>query len=275
MIKFKTLLEEDSPMSEDIWVVTSHFNENLGWLEDSEFPVVVVSKKEDFNNDSFIGVHHIPNKGSEFGSYLWFICNYWHFMPEKVAFIHGHEKSHHQSLPVLEAIRDFMHYDFHGLNGPRYSACHYFFSDINHVWFGSDFPNMWSYLGLSDVCKSPSEFVCQGGTQCLVSRDRIKSRPRSFYIHMLEKIMERDDHYKLGLVLELAWHSIFGIDPVDPSIFYFDFDKHCRDKKESILLTAPTQIWSSSMKNTVKFDHVDSDSEWISICMEALALFGK
>ena len=50
MIKFKTLLEEDSPMSEDIWVVTSHFNENLGWLEDSEFPVVVVSKKEDFKN---------------------------------------------------------------------------------------------------------------------------------------------------------------------------------------------------------------------------------
>jgi hypothetical protein len=92
---------------------------------------------------------------------------------------------------------------------------------------------------------------------------------------MLEKIMDSDDHYRLALVLELAWHSIFGIDPVDPSIFCFDFDKYCRDKKESILLTAPNQIWSSSMKNTVKFGHVESNSEWISICMKALALYGQ
>jgi hypothetical protein len=162
-------------MSKDIWVVASQFKEDVDWLKESDFPVVLISKNQGFDDSSFFACHSIPNRGMEFGSYLWFICNYWDSMPEKVAFIHGHESAYHQSIPIFDSIKMFSDLDFHGLNGPRYSACHYFFEGLRHPWFLHGFSEMWSFLGLSDICVPPKRVVCQGGTQCIVGRDRIKS----------------------------------------------------------------------------------------------------
>jgi hypothetical protein len=258
----------------ETWIVSSHFKENIDWLKNINFPVVIVSKNQNYKDESFLGFHNIPNKGLEFGSYLWFICKYWDDMPEKVAFIHGHETSHHQSLSITDAITEYKDFEFHGLNGPRYSACHYF-ENLCHPWFGNSFYEIWSFLDLTQVREAPSEVVCQGGTQCIISRNLIRSRPRSFYEEIFDKINKHPDDKILALVLELAWHIIFGLSPVDNSLVVKEFDEYCKNNKESILLTSPKQIWCSSMKSTVKFDHVESDSEWISICMEALALFGK
>jgi hypothetical protein len=262
-------------MPKDIWVVASQFKEDVVWLKESDFPVVLISKNQGFADSSFFACHSTPNRGMEFGSYLWFICNYWDSIPERVAFIHGHEFSYHQSVSILDAIDMFGDSDFHGLNGPRHSACHYFFEGLRHPWFLHGFSEMWSFLGLSDICAPPKRVACQGGTQCIVSRDRIKSRPRRFYERMLQGIMGNEDHYILALVLEISWHIIFGVQATDPSMLVPQFDEHCLTHRDSILLTSPNLLWSSYMKNSINFKEIDSHSEWVEFCMELLKTFAR
>ena len=94
-------------MSEEILIVSSHYDEDLSWLYKSKYPVVVVSKNEAaLDSKFFLKVHSLPNKGREFASYLWFICNYWDNLPSKVAFIHGHESSSHQLYEILKSEKD-------------------------------------------------------------------------------------------------------------------------------------------------------------------------
>jgi hypothetical protein len=262
-------------MTGDTWIVSSQFEEDVDWLKKSDLPVVLVSKKQGARDRSFFAHHSMPNKGFEFGSYLWFICNYWDSMPEKVAFIHGHEFAHHQSMPIFDAIKTFGDCDFHGLNGPRHSACHYFFKGLPHPWFGLDFSEIWSLLGMSEVCAPPERIVCQGGTQCIVSRDRIKSHPRRFYERILREIMKSQDDRKLGFVLEMIWHIIFGVQSTDLSMLVTQFDEHCLLHREPILITSPNLLWSSCMKNSIKFKEIDRHSEWVAFCMELLNTFTR
>lgn len=262
-------MSEEKPEQEDLWIVSSHFKEDLGWLRGSDVPVVVVSKATSVESEGFHAVHQIPNRGFEFGSYLWFICNYWDSMPRKVAFLHGHEKSHHQSLPILGAVSRFRNSELQGLNGPRYSIYHYF---ADHLWFGTDFPGMWSDFGLAAFSDCPESVVCQGATQCVISRDLIRSRPHGFYARILDEIMKRPDHRIVALFLEVAWYAMFGRPAIDLSVFVPEFDAHCRSRGESILLTSPNQVWASSMDSTVMFQEVESESEWVSLCLGILAL---
>lgn len=53
-------------MSEETWIVASHFKEDLTWLKAAGHPAVVVSKNQGFKDDCFLGFHHIPNKGLVF-----------------------------------------------------------------------------------------------------------------------------------------------------------------------------------------------------------------
>lgn len=262
-------------MSEETWIVTSHFKEDLTWLKGIGHPVVVVSKNQGFKDDSFLGLHHIPNKGLEFSSYLWFIFNYWDYIPPKVAFIHGHENSYHQSLSVIDVMKRFSESDLAGLNGERYSVSNYCHKGLDNFWFGSAFSDIWNVLGLGYVCGAPPVIVCQGSTQCLISRERIKSMPRSFYEDLFNKLMSSSDDRIVALVLELAWNIVFGGPAVDTSVFVKEFDEYCRVEKESVLITAPTYLWSSSMDRTVFFESQKNQPEWASSCLQILNLFGR
>lgn len=262
-------------MSEETWIVASHFREDLTWIKNSKLPAVVISKNQDFNDESFLGFHHIPNRGLEFSSYLWFIFNYWDRIPAKVAFVHGHENSYHQSSSTIDAIRKFGESDFAGLNGDRYSVSTYCHNGLDNFWFGSGFSDIWNLLGLGYVCEAPPAIVCQGSTQCLVSRERIKSKPRFFYEELFGKLMSSSDDRIVALVLELAWNIIFGAPAVDPSLFVHQFDEYCRSEKESALITAPTYLWCSSMNKTVFFEDQKFHYDWVSACLQIFHLFGK
>lgn len=261
---------------DDIWVVSSHFSEDLEWLSSSPHPVVVVSKRpESLDHGKFKAVHGIPNKGREFGSYLWFICNYWNELPDKVAFIHGHEKSHHQFVDLFDVISRHRSESFLGLNGPRNAAYHYFFSDMDHYFFGSRrrAEDSWNLMGLGRICNCPSQLVFQGGTQTLISKDLIKSNPLSFYEGILNFLMSLSDSgFNAGLVLEMAWHVIMDQPPIIKDLFHFEFHAHCMDRRASVLLLAPGMVWASHMASTVKFPEQESDEGWIRTCLSHLRM---
>lgn len=87
--------------------------------------------------------------------------------------------------------------------------------------------------------------------------------------------MGSQDHRKLALVLELVWHIILGVQATDPSMFVTQFDEQCLARRESILLTSPNMLWSSSMKNAINFNDIKYYSDWVSFCMELLNTFAR
>ena len=103
----------------DYVIVSSHFNEDLGWLKRSPYPVVVCSK---LHSDAALPIDQkcsSPiNKGKEVTAYLKFIIEYYDDLPKNVAFIHGHEKAWHQHLDIFDAIKcaDARKYGFVSLN---------------------------------------------------------------------------------------------------------------------------------------------------------------
>jgi hypothetical protein len=88
-----------------IEICTSHFNEDLGWLEKSPWPVTVVHHEGGTPVDY---TYLIPNVGFETTSYLKYIIERYDSLPDHVAFIHGHETAPHQlgDRPMLDMIRD-------------------------------------------------------------------------------------------------------------------------------------------------------------------------
>ena len=91
-------------------IVTTHYNEDLEWLKKSKYPVVLCDKPG-AKSSSFIPDKKCTidvNKGQEASSYLKYIIENYDNLPERIAFIHGHEESYHQKYPkhILEAIDD-------------------------------------------------------------------------------------------------------------------------------------------------------------------------
>lgn len=245
-------------------IISSHFREDVSWLDDSGFPYLVVSKGEKVPQvRNFVT---IPNRGSEFGSYVWYILNDWECLPDRVAFIHGHSDAYHQQRTILEAIMLHENSEFAGLNGDLSVAMHRF--DTRHPWLGDRFSEMWNFMGLDSVRPAPSVAATQPGTQFVVSREFLKARGRNFWANIFRALMDHEGHYYLGIVLEVAWPMIFGGHPEDNPYVVDEF-RYFFDREDlSVLIAHPKEAWHSGMKNTAIFDVPASKDAWISLCME-------
>ena len=266
-------------MRRDLWIVSSHYNEDLDWLHDSPHPVVVVSKNEaSLSRGEFDRVHSVPNRGSEFSSWLWFIINYWDAMPERVAFIHGHENAFHQLAGIFDAIELYKDGDFYSLNGPRSVTYYYLFRSASFVTAvgGSSFDldAAWRELGFSEFWDRPTKFVVKSNSQSVVSRALIKRLPRKFYEKMLEFILGLSfkEAWSFGCFLEMVWPMMFGAEPVDPEVFDWRIDGICMRKNIAGLCCMPDYVWHSGLPYKVCFE-AETHEEWSAKCIEILELF--
>lgn len=241
-------------------IVSSHFEEDVSWLDDLGLPYLVVSKGR--RRPNVRNFCTIPNRGLEFGSYVWYILASWDHLPESVHFIHGHLDSYHQQMPMDESIRVFSGPEFASLNGEFSLAIHRLRGE--HPWFGSYFHEMWRFLGLDFVHSCPDVCAITPCTQSSVSRELIKSLGKPFWERVFHSLMSHEAHCHLALVLEIAWPTIFGSDSRSVDEFRFLFD----DRGLSILIAHPKEAWNSSMLNTVKFQVPGSRDSWVSCCME-------
>lgn len=199
----------------DLVVVVSHFREDLTWLQQCPYPLVVYSA---------IGapVHVpydllqiqpkdrvlLPNKGKEVKVYLSFIIRHYDHLPQFMAFLHGHQTSWHQKLDMLKAIdcakRDI--YDFISLNmnfirdrDPQNEIMQYVYREWD-VHFKP-------YLHI-DAPKVVFHDCC---AQFIVSRRAVRRIPKRAYQHWLDWFHnEATDGITLGYVFEYLWHVIFG-----------------------------------------------------------------
>jgi hypothetical protein len=194
----------------DSFIVSSHFQEDVRWLENYTLPVVLVSKDGGnygtLNHDLYYNVHRAPNKLRESGAYLWFIINYWNNLPDKMFFIHGHEISHHQKLPINQAIKKYIDSDYQDFN-----HCKTLKSIINEEQ--QLFIDLWKSLYSHRLGTVPKEINFQYGCQFVVDRSLIKMHPLNFYRRTYDlSCVYAESHdldYKMGTFFEATWHLIF------------------------------------------------------------------
>jgi hypothetical protein len=174
-------------------ICTSHYNENLKWLEDSPWPVTVVHKEggEPFS-EQFIQFT-IPNTGFEVSSYVSYIINRYDTLPYHVAFIHGHETAQHQlgDRCLLDMIKT--------ANIDKYE-----YIPLDNSWNCVNMKFMHRYLK-KILPNHPDMFICCAGGQFIVSKKAIQSIPLERYQMLLDSIKSKND----AVAAELSWHIWF------------------------------------------------------------------
>lgn len=207
----------------DTIIVTNHFLENLDWLikyKDLFKNIVVCNKigaeemsKDVLNNLDCKSCPTMQNKGKEATAYLNYIINNYENLPNKIAFIHGHEYAWHQSGPynlismILRAKVD--EYGYVSLNNnflPLSTNKNYIFNLLKKYW--KDY--FYEYLG-----ELPNEFIHDCCAQFIVSKELILKHPKQAYqkwynlcnIINSNKEDEKDENY--AIMFEYIWYIIF------------------------------------------------------------------
>jgi hypothetical protein len=194
-----------------VTIVTSHWKEDLNWLK-CEFPIVLIDK-EDADPTCFEPAYTIPNKGHEASAYLKFIIEFYDDLPDHVAFIHGHEKSHHQRhpLPILDLIRraNISKYDYINLND-WYNN----FIFLNEPKYDTYVEDWWDIYMFPEFKKPPRGFPFNNmpmAAQFIVSKKVIRANPIQFYIKCYDLLLQLNVP-KHAVFFEMVWHVIFGQD---------------------------------------------------------------
>lgn len=214
---------------QDIVIVTAHYAEDLTWLCKSPYPVYLCDKIgaspiNPWVKSFFMCENAIENAGCEASSYLHFIIQHYHELPQYVAFVHGHEYAWHQQHPlgILGAIQSAKRDDFdyislnvktHPGDGRVYDLdvdeC-VPMSLMRETWDGVFKPYIRTDL--------PRKFCHDSCAQFLVSRTAILRHPieayKQWFAFANTPGSDTYDNKSHAVVLEYIWHIIFGEPPI-------------------------------------------------------------
>ena len=237
----------------DLIIVSSHYNEEISWIEKSGIDYLVVSKSK--KNLPIKNFEKIENVGAEeFRSYIHYILTRWNEMPEYVGFIHGHENSFHQQFSMshnFEKLKKIKLKDhFYNLNGDienhwnsKTTAIYNFEKRNNYLY---QFKEMWNYMNLNIVMTPPS-FVCfPPSSQCIVKSETIKRFPKSFWQHIFNVLSYNDNYYQFSMTLEIAWPMLLGVTYEENHPFKVpEFYDYYKKNNLVNLLVSPELLWFS------------------------------
>lgn len=194
-------------------IVTCHYREDLRWLEGSPYPVHVVGKEGGdtglLDASKFASVDVIPNFGLEASSYLWYVIKNYENLPERMAFVHGHENSPHQRLPIFDSIEKYgFHASFVDLN-----RC---MNEYMILIPNSPFCILWDQIMGAGFGPIPKIINFRGMAQFAIHGDCVRYRPKWLYEKLFEDTLRVSEHQILskwiGYFFEAFWHVIFGLD---------------------------------------------------------------
>lgn len=182
-------------------IVTSHWREDLGWLKRSKWPVTLIDK-EGASPTSLEAKWILPNKGRECSTYLKFITEFYHNLPEWTVFLHGHEDTWHHMYDktIFELI------DFSSKNKNS-------FQSLNGVWAErprEEYEEFWPVVEpwIGELPQGPAFF--DAGAQFIVGRKRIKMLPKEFYEKLLNFVLKLKKNKEFAIFMEGIWHYIWG-----------------------------------------------------------------
>jgi len=211
------------PDNKDLIIVTSHFQEDLKWLENSKNSVVLCSKTK---NSPLC--HQDKNLGREAASYIKFILDNYNYLPEHIAFIHGHEHAWHQDYhDILKIINECAKYKTYGF----ISINNHFINDRNIVYNDAMkyMHSIWDEVFRPHLKRDAPNYIFQDCcAQFIVSKERILRHSKETYQYWYEYMMNDplgDGGFTIGMVFEFLWPIIFGEpDIVNMETYYNSFN---------------------------------------------------
>lgn len=170
-------------------------------------------------------------RGREAAAYLSYIVDFYNELPSYSVFIHDKEMQWHNDVggvktsDTLRSLR-FEAVEARGFVNMRCSTAplcpdawhplHPDPHDLKYLYLMDEFPRI--YTELFDA--PPEEAPLRIGTPCcgqfIITREKIRERPREYYLRILEWVKTTDvtDNFGIGFVLEKIWHIIFGLEPI-------------------------------------------------------------
>ncbi len=210
----------------NIFIVSSHFREDLNWLiNQSDYDYIIYSKNSEAKsilnlNDNKLRI--IENRGMEATSYLNYIIDFYENLPEYVAFCHGHETAWHQYDTLLNMIKKYnFKDDYFTLNNPYYRNCLYencpqeiAFAEEKRAW------NQIKSVKDELLLEMPSKIEITMGAQFIVTKQSILRNKKSFYENLrnwlnTQKVLEDNI---AGMMVEQLWYLIFTGKEVEPRL---------------------------------------------------------
>ena len=161
------------------------------------------------------------NTANEASAFLKFIVDYYDALPRAMVFLHGHRYAYHmEDVLGLLADLDVASFDYCNLNFAVWGT----HEDPERRLLYDDTHRPWLEAHLGPLPPLLFDRCC---AQFLVTRDRVRARPRAFYeaalahaYYDVEPLPEGDKeaNRQIGLLFEWLWHHIFGEPPVDPDV---------------------------------------------------------
>lgn len=190
--------------SKEVAVISSHYKEDLNWVNFIKYPVKVYSKT--LKNKNFINF----NKVQEAPAYLKYIIENYNNLPEYSIFIHGHLMSEHQSDNIINIVNsiDFTK-DIINLNREDWVQTISRgdeFEDRKFSWIEENWKDLiGDYLPLPDSLSFPS---C---AQFSIHKSKITQYPIEFWQHLFDWCEKTElDNFISSRIFEYIWYYIFS-----------------------------------------------------------------
>ena len=183
-----------TPDAERIQYVIARYNEDVSWATDLKHKIIYDK------GTPLPGSVVLPNIGREAHTYLHHVITNYDTLAEYTCFLQGHPFDH--CPDVLARVRNRSNIPFTSLPPVGYV------SDRNGL------PQQVATLPIGQMydrffADSRSAFTYIAGAQFIVSRARIRSRPKWFY----EKLLN-EDPLVYPWAYERLWRYIFGEEPI-------------------------------------------------------------
>jgi predicted O-methyltransferase YrrM len=185
-------------------VVSSHYKEDLNWVNLVNYPVKIYSKT--VKNQNFIDF----NKVQEVPAYLKYIIENYNNLPEYSIFIHGHLMSEHQEDNIVNIINNVkLDQPIINLNRKDWKQTISKgdeFQDRKFSWIEDNWKDIiGDYLQLPDSLSFPS---C---AQFAVHKSCIQQYPIEFWKHLFDWCQKTKlENFISSRIFEYIWYYIFS-----------------------------------------------------------------
>lgn len=195
-----------------IVIVVAHWNEDLEWLENppGDCDIVIMDKEGSAPHSIPKSTRYIAtrtkNIGLEASAYLQFIVDNYDRLPSRLAFIHGHEMSYHQTKTIFDVLKSpnasLPFYNFNSVCYRDWNPSLHAFKLLQHWWD--------TYFKPIVKTEKPNRIVGPCCAQFICSREAIRRIPMNTWKRLLKLSMTTNDS---GVVFEMLWSLILGQKP--------------------------------------------------------------
>lgn len=193
-IKYHQITYPNNIKNKALTVVIAHYNENLDWVRNLQYPYIIISKGG-LKKEAF------PNKGNEASSFLEYIINNYDNLTEYTLFVHGHRTSWHHKSNTDERVNNL------SLNKPYYNINEL---KIDKILIGND-----EYIKmLEKICHISydrrNKHTYRAGAQFYINKNNILRNSKESYIELYNFLMNTTLSSAIsGRFFEYSWHIIF------------------------------------------------------------------